>query len=467
MGLFDRVGFYKKPDLITPTLHWLDEYDIKSFVRKGLDNQEEIIKRWTALHSSGTFHGKLPQVKQFMNKMKDNFDKIPAHMLYDIFKLYYRHGDKLTFTDRTDKNKLRYKMLERSNDAVGKIMTENSNLKSAVFTREVMLHYLIYITAMDYVDSRASTKMGRGLNEEKMNPSTKKNIEELMDKMMDNAQFDKDLQQSKQEAQKICQLLDDNIDQDTQDNLFKSQGSEGATKVSVKQLKEVKQSLESIRMNTNGLKPLLSKLLDKSTAYFSARKQIIYDDLFNASDISGLDEYALLHPKVRKIFAEDVLIPNVKMTGKINIYVDISGSMSGKSGVIHNGNEITRLEFAKSLIAQLMKQNMVNRIYTFNTEIQSIKNNLINLSFVDVSGGTHIDAVMQHVIEQKSHALVITDADDGCSIYSEDVFFIGVKGAKFNKFQAPVIRQLAQKNQVIVFDGQRISNVKENGHIVT
>lgn len=462
-GIFDRVGFYKKPDLITPTLHWLDEYDVKKFVRQGLDDQSGIQKRWGELNTSSKFAGKLPMFNHYYRKLRDNFEKIPAHMMYDIFKLYYQHGDKLKFTERTDKNKMRYKLLERSNDAVGKIMTENSNLKSAVFTRAVVLHYLMYMTAMDYTDQRASQKMSRGLNEEKMNPSTRNSIEQMMDNMMNNQQFDKDLQSSKQEAQQICQMLDDNIDSDTQEKMFTTSGGEGSTKVNVDTLNNVKQSLEQIQMNMNGLKPILSKLLDKSTAYFSARKQIIYDDLFNASDISGLDEYALLHPKVRKLFAEDVLIPTVKMTGKINVYVDISGSMHGTPGITNNGKSLNKLDFAKSFIAQLMKNSMVNNIYTFNTEVQHVKTNLVNVAFIDTSGGTDLNEVVKHAIEQKSHALVITDAEDDCRIYSEEVFFIGVKGAKFTEFEKTTMRQYAENNQAIVFDGQKIYQVNQYG----
>jgi len=64
--------------------------------------------------------------------------------------------NKLEFTERTDSNHTRFRFLEKANNPVGKIMTEGGNLKSSVFTRNMMMYYLMQLTQLEYVDPDAA-----------------------------------------------------------------------------------------------------------------------------------------------------------------------------------------------------------------------------------------------------------------------------------------------------------------------
>ena len=64
--------------------------------------------------------------------------------------------------------------------------------------------------------------------------------------------------------------------------------------------------------------------MDRSASYFSSKKQVTYEDLFNTDNISGLEDYIELYPKLRKIFVEDIMIKDEKPIGKVDIYIDIS-----------------------------------------------------------------------------------------------------------------------------------------------
>jgi hypothetical protein len=64
--------------------------------------------------------------------------------------------NKLQFEERTDANYTKYKFLENANNPVGKIMTENSNLKSSIFTRNVIAYYTMQLTTMEYIDPDAA-----------------------------------------------------------------------------------------------------------------------------------------------------------------------------------------------------------------------------------------------------------------------------------------------------------------------
>ena len=94
------------------------------------------------------------------------------------------------------------------------------------------------------------------------------------------------------------------------------------------------------------------------------------------------------------------------------------------------------------------------------------KNDIISISMLDCGGGTTIDAAVNSIVKNGVNALVITDAEDDCSIYSEKAFFIGVQGSRFNYFNDDVIKEYSDKGQVVVFNGESINKVNDKGEIV-
>ena len=212
------------------------------------------------------------------------------------------------------------------------------------------------------------------------------------------------------------------------------------------------------------LKEKIKKLLDKSKSYFSANEKTEYEDLFNSDNMAGLEDYELLHPKLRKIFIEDLQVKTTKKVGKIDIYIDISGSMDSGCGVENNkGNSISKLDFCKSFAAKLKSMDMLNDVYLFNDRVRKSKNDILSISMLSTSGGTNIDKAVDSVETNGVNALIITDAEDHCSKYSDKAFFIGVKGARFNHFSPDVIKQYSEKDQVVVFEGDNILKVNDRG----
>jgi hypothetical protein len=219
-------------------------------------------------------------------------------------------------------------------------------------------------------------------------------------------------------------------------------------------------------MSLGSLKEKIKKLLDRTNSYFSARKETTYEDLFNSDNIGGLDEYELLHPKLRKLTMEDVTIKDVKSVGKIDIYIDVSGSMCSECGATDkDGNKISKMNFAKSFAAKLKEMDMLNDVYVFDTKVAKRKNDIISIAMIDGSGGTNINKVVQHVNTVGNNALIITDAEDHCEEYSDKAFFIGVEGADFRGFSS-VIKTYSENNQVVVFDGKKIYNVDLKGSVI-
>jgi hypothetical protein len=82
---------------------------------------------------------------------------------------------------------------------------------------------------------------------------------------------------------------------------------------------------------------------------------------------------------------------------------------------------------------------------------------------LDVCGGTKIDNAVSRINKEGVNAIIITDAEDRCNIFSDKAFFIGVKGANFGYFNDDVIEKYSENNQVVVFDGTRIYSVNRHG----
>jgi hypothetical protein len=384
--------------------------------------------------------------------------------------MFYNPIEKLDFEDRNEKNQTKFKFLERANNPVGKIMSETSNLKSAIFTRNIMSYFIASLTMMDYTDPQTSEDIKKGMNGK--SDFDNDGVDEAMKKMMDSGQGKRMLEEAMQKAQELCQEMNNTMGEDVQEQLFESANKPGnensmAGKLSPHYMRQLAAELENITLSMGGLKEKIKKLLDKSTSYFSSNEKTEYEDLFNSDNVAGLEDYELLHPKLRKVFIEDLQVKNTKKVGKIDLYIDVSGSMSGYAGVQSpNGKNISKLDFCKAFAVKLKSMNMLNTIYKFDNRVKECKDDIISISMLDCGGGTTIDNAISRIEKNGVNALVITDAEDNCSIYSDKAFFIGVEGARFNYFNKNVMKEYSNKDQVIIFNGDTIRKVNERGEVV-
>jgi hypothetical protein len=115
---------------------------------------------------------------------------------------------------------------------------------------------------------------------------------------------------------------------------------------------------------------------------------------------------------------------------------------------------------------KLKEMDMLNDVYLFNTSVTKYSSDPIALAMLDTCGGTKIDNAISRIDKEGINAIVITDAEDRCNSFSDKAFFIGVKGANFGYFNNDVIEKYSENNQVVVFDGTRIYNVDNNGHVL-
>ena len=474
-GLFGKIDFYKKPDLIKPHMHYLDEDRLKRIVDVHIEKQSNVQEFFKKLSSQSRFKAlaedKKPDFNAFSAKVTETYRNFPKHLMRDVFKMFYHRIEKLDFEERTDKTHTKFRFLERANNPVSKIMTEGASLKSSIFTRNIMLYYMMQMTAMEYIDPDSSQNMKNALNGDSSDFDNQ-DVDDKLNEMFDS-KFGKDqLEKAMQEAQNLCKDMDQNIDGDIQERMFDQAnqgGSDGtAGKISPDYIRQVADKLQKINFSMGSLKEKIKKLLDKSTSYFSSRQVVKYEDLFNTDSLAGLDEFIYLHPKLRKIMAEDVHIKDVKTVGKIDIYIDVSGSMSSPCGIKDvNGQHINKIDFCKSFAAKLKEMDMLNDVYLFDTRVKKYRNDIVSIAMIDCNGGTTIDSAVYSIERNGNNAIIITDAEDRCSHYSSKAFFIGVNGACFNHFNDAIIEQYSTKGQVVIFDGKKTIAVDKKGLPIT
>lgn len=472
-GLFGKVNFYKKPDLVTPNLHYLDEHRIDAIMNAHVNNKDDFKSSFEKFRHSNAYRkipdGSKPDYNKFYQEISDIYKtKFPKHLARDIFKMYYNKIEKLDFEDRDEKNHTKFKFLERSNNPVGKIMSENSQLKSAVFMKNIVGYYLTQLALLKFQDEEAANDMMKNLKEGGDEFSNDK-VQKAMDDMLDNKTAKEMLEEAINDAQDTCKSLDSAMSEEQQDQMFEnaSKGSDEAGKIDGQFLNRIAKDIQKIKLSLGNLKEKIKKLMDKSASYFSAKEETTFDDLFNSDNIGGLDDFMLLHPSLRKIMIEDVMIKDTKKVGKIDLYIDISGSMASSCGIRNSdGSDISKLDFCKSFAYKLKEMDMLNDIYTFENVVRKINSDLVSIAMIDDRGGTDIDKAVNKVVKNGLNAIIITDAEDSCSVYSDKAFFIGVQGSRFTGFRDEVIREYSEKDQVIVFNGTTIQKVDKRGFTI-
>ncbi len=465
-GLFGRINYYKKPDLIKPTMHFLDEDRLKSIMTSymaDMNTYKDFLKR-----NSDTITKQNITTDSFISLVKSAYKKFPEHMIRDVYKMFYHKIEKLEFADRDEKTQSKYKFLERANNPVSKIMSENSSLKSSIFARNIMANFAMRLALLQLTNPQEAKDVMDSINgNQDITPDDSKKASDIADKMLNSSESKKDLEDAIDSANELCKKMDEIMDKETQDSMFESINSGDGTyagDISINYVDNVTKRLERIKLSTKSVKDRIKKLLDKSMNYFGSNKDVEFESILDSDNVGGLEDYQLLHPKIRKLFIEDIFIKNEKPVGKIDLYIDVSGSMGETCGIYNDeGKVLNKEDFAKAFAAHLLKMDVLNNIYKFNTSVKKVKTDIISISLLNNDGGTTINNVIKSIEAKQGNAIIITDAEDSCNLYSKKAFFIGIKGANFRHFAKAVLKEYSENDQVVCFDGERIMRIDKDG----
>jgi hypothetical protein len=505
---FSNINYFKKNEIIKPYLHNIDERILDGYISNHITNiytnrtSSSIFNKFLQIENNKRYKQDLPNLdfKHLKKSISDVYKKFPKEIGHDIFNQYYTDVTKIKYQDRTGLNKNRYRFLDKSNDPVSKVITKQSHVKSMVYARNTIEYYMYMLALLKMTDTDKYEKMMNNLNNNQQQESQQQNNQQnnqqndeqnnqqnnqqnddgenndseqqsISSEAGDNSSlediFNDQLNSSAlyeeimDDAKQTCEMIDKLISENEMEKEWSDALINGLGKFDKHRIEGIINELKDIECNAHVIKPFLRKILDKSFSFFNGKEEHIYDEFLNNPIASDILEYEFLHPKLRNIFIEDVQIKDVRKIGKINVYVDISGSMSSSVGI----KNVSRLSFAKALILKLKEMDVLKDVYTFNTRIKKRKNDLEDILYISVSGGTSIDTVVKHIIEKDENAIVITDADDYIRDYSDKAYFIGIGDTRFRMHEEN-IKQYLQNKQLIIFNNQKIYNVNSYGEAI-
>lgn len=443
-----KHGLKDKPELLKPYLHSIDEASLQKGVKMFLyDTTDKETQKILAKYGY--------TVDEMKREIVRLYNKFPKSLINDIFNMNYKELSEIEFKEMNSSNKTRYAILNKSSDSISKVISENSLINSFILTRSFvrrLLYQLILQQDKNYDDFKDIMQDLKD-NTEFVNSN-------IISKILNHPMMSKLEQNDQKNDLEFIEKLNDLVSKEKQDEMFNDISSDkryGLSKyLEQDRLDMMHKYYEDIKMNIDAISKPIEKLLDKSLSYFSYKTKIEYEGLFDTDDFSGLEEWAYLHPGLKNTLLGDVQVKHELKQGKIDIYVDISGSMSAPVGI----EKISKHIFSKSFLYKLFKKNILNSMYTFDTRIESIDNNIFDILSIECGGGTTINNVVQNITKTKKNSIILTDAQDSCSIYSEHCFFIGVNGSSFNMFKPGVLKQYKENNQIIVFDGKTAKYVK-------
>lgn len=564
-SFFSNVTYKEKADLIKPYLHHLDKTSlIKSLDYTYNNNDQTLMTLYNQYKVNFPLKAKSIGLSDFIVSARDVYYSLPKEIIFDIYNQYYNNIQTLRYTDRNQNNKNRYRMIDRFNNPITKVMTNSSSLKSFIFSKYSLNYILTMLVTLKDENFEEFEKFMQALHDnkptdvnnqnQKSSSQSNTNKEETEDeanetddsdkdgsgqgiptttsdkfsKSLDpddgtfkeqqnkasgertsgagsgstyaaslSKQFDKiiknylDAPSDKSSAQEKYQsFLEEQIEQakidsknlesvlsqEEMNELWKTftdgtneQRKKAIVKTDSHYLNGIHNKLSSITMNTNAVKNKIKHLVDKSISFFSAKEINYYDNFIESPKIDELIDMELLHPKFRSVMIEDMLVKETKKIGKIDVYVDVSGSMSSSAQIENDKGgylDISRSTFAKSLVLKLKKMDLVNEVYSFENRVHKEGSKLIDILSLDGNGGTDLDKVIEKIRLNDKNALIITDAEDRCTKYSDKAFFIGVSGSRFNAFDTQVLREYHSKKQMVIFDGNRVLNVNEKGYAI-
>lgn len=360
-----------------------------------------------------------------IEEYRENYSKLEAleskiyqlfssDLIADIYNLYYLKSKDQYYTI-TDKNIQNYKILELINNSGVKILTNSSYTTSLLFTVEICK--AIYQSLIDTLlkESPNDCQSNKDKTPEKFIQET---IENEIKNISKNA-FEKALD-------KIKLLEENEIDLRKLDQSLRENSS------APNPIQLVNCIAKGLNLSKENIKSIVGRILDKSNGLFNEKAKFYENDIFDSHDLSELEGLEYLNPIFRRVKWDDVYTLNKRTHGKVNVYLDISGSMTETCYI--GGRRTKKGLVAKSICSKLTGMKLIHNLILFNNFINRVIENPTPADIFSVSerGGTSINIVIRDCIERGENAIIITDCEDVIRMHSERCIIIGTPDSRIS-----------------------------------
>lgn len=403
---------------------------------------------------------RLRKIREYVQNETDKPCTLSQELINDVYSIYVNQDVKRR--PESGSNKIRHKVLDKVYDSLTKVVTVDSPLYTNMLTRELALALQVVDDEVkkeqqkqngggegdpDGEDSQgleSSTGEGDGKSGEGKegegqgegeNPSdgkeagkgsgtsNRKSIEDIVDEALDRAE--KKIEQAKSNADDKIKELQKQLGKEAMKDLMNTEPE------FLEKIDELKEALRNVSINKESIKKVMNKILNESMNYFSSKFKRVEESLFDCEECEDLFGLEFLHPVFKN--AEIMSVGNETRVykGKIDLYLDCSGSMSSREEF--EGTQIRMIDLVKGIAMVLFRMGMIENLYFFDSRLYHINNvNELSILSFSKSGGTDFNKVVQKIKAEGNNAVVITDGYDNCEEYSNKAFWIGIGGTRFD-----------------------------------
>lgn len=417
---------------------------------------------------------RLSGVKDYVEKVTGEKCTLPQHLIEDVYSMYVNRDIKKK--PATKGTALKNKIIDKVYNSLTKVVTEDSPLFTSMLTREIAI-YMQKVQRQLEEEEKKQQGEGEG-NDEEGEGGGQGQSKGVFEDRGDDEDSDNDgsgkggdsedgedesnssqpaggKQPSKEDApdathgdldEALDKILDDTsqdldkaIDKATKkmEDLKESLGEKAMKDLSEKDpefldnVDKLKDALRKVKVSKDSIKNVLVKILNESQNYFSAKYTVKEESIFESDELDDIESLELLHPVFKMAEMMEVVNLSRIYEGKIDLYLDCSGSMGAHENF--DGQSIRMIDLVKGIAIILFRMDMLDKLYFFDTELTEIKNiNEFTILGFNKSGGTDFDKVVKQVASNGRNSVVITDGEDGCTNYIKNIFWVGVGGTRFD-----------------------------------
>lgn len=395
---------------------------------------------------------RLEKIKDYVTKTNSQECTLPQELINDVYSMYVNKDIKKRPRDKT--NTIRHKVLDKVYNSLTKTVTIDSPLFTQILTRELAL-VLQKIEDEIKDEQQKNGGSGEGFSEEMQDnqgegegegngdesqgdgndgepqagkgsgSGNRDSYEDAIDKILDKAEDS--IQKAMDNADGKIQDLEDQLGKEAVKDLSESEPE------FLEKIDDLKHALSQVSISKESISKVLEKILNESQNYFSKKFKRVEESLFDCEECEDLFGLEFLHPIFRNSQIMDVGNETRVYKGKIDLFLDCSGSMS--SPARFEGVSLRMSDLVKGIAMVLYRLGMIENLYFFDTNLYKIENvNELNILSFSKSGGTNFEKVVAKVKENGNNAVVITDGEDNCTTYDKKVFWVGVGGTRFNGY---------------------------------
>lgn len=393
---------------------------------------------------------RLEKVKDYVAKTTGQECTLSQELINDVYSMYVNQDIKRRPKDKS--NTIRHKVLDKVYNSLTKVVTADSPLYTQILTRELAL----VLQKVEEQVKEEQKKQGqsqsgfgedgdgegegdgqgddgdgnqdgksKGAGKGNGNGGNRDSLQDTIDDVLDGA--DKDIQKAMDKADDKIKDLESKLGKEAMKDLSESEPE------FLEKIDKLKDALSKVAISKESIGKVLEKILNESQNYFSAKFKRVEESLFDCEECEDLFGLEFLHPIFKNAKLLDVGNETRIYKGKIDLYLDCSGSMGSRE--TFEGTQIRMIDLVKGIAMVLFRLGMIENLYFFDNSLYQIKNiNELTILSFSKSGGTDFEKVLAKIKENGNNSVIITDGEDSCRTYSKQAFWVGVGGTQFNGY---------------------------------